>query len=214
MRAVLITAGATRNPIDAIRYLSASSSGRTGVWLAEQLAGAAAVTLLGSPEACLRAEHLSGRIRSQIFGSTRDLMGKMARWITEHPGGVVVHASAVGDYEVATSAGKIPSGQASLTLTLQPAPKILAQIRGWSPRVFLVSFKAAPPQTSDADLEQIARNQRLRSGSDLVFANVIGKLSGRVLLQGAQSNWHADRSAGLIALRDTLRAACVEVGQP
>ena len=33
---VLITAGATRNPLDAIRYLSAHATGRTGVDLAQR----------------------------------------------------------------------------------------------------------------------------------------------------------------------------------
>ncbi|MEN9786901.1 MAG: / pantothenate metabolism flavoprotein, partial [Pseudomonadota bacterium] len=56
-RPLLLTAGATRNRVDAIRYLSAHATGQTGVALARRLSGHGLdVHLLGSVEACLRAE--------------------------------------------------------------------------------------------------------------------------------------------------------------
>ena len=118
MSAILITAGATRNPLDAIRYLSAFSSGSTGVGLARALSEDHTVHLLGSAEACLRApEGLS----TEEFTSTRDLMARMERWVRANPDGVVIHASAVGDYEAIPEdeqdgPAKIPSGKAELLL--------------------------------------------------------------------------------------------------
>ena len=53
MTKILITAGATRNPIDSMRCITANASGRTGVGIAERLAEYD-VTLFGSPIACLR----------------------------------------------------------------------------------------------------------------------------------------------------------------
>jgi phosphopantothenate---cysteine ligase (CTP) len=204
MRPVLITAGATRNPIDAIRFLSASASGRTGVTVATALSSSGAtVDLLASPEAALRAPP---ELATTVYGSTRDLMARMQAWLAAHPTGVVLHSCAVGDYEAATEGGKLPSGQDALVLRLTPTPKILDQLKKWAPGCRVVSFKAAPPQTLPPQLVAIARRQLVRSGSDLVFANVIGALGHSVWLvdaEGAQP--FDDRAVAINALIKRVR---------
>lgn len=181
MRAVLITCGATRNPIDAIRYLSAGATGGTGIQIARALRERGRdVHVLASLEASLRAPELE----AEVYGSTRDLERRMETWCRAHPDGVVVHSAAVGDYENlhAGEVGKIASGQGELVLRLTPTPKILDQVRGWAPDAFLVSFKAARPGVTSAELEEIARAQALRTGSDLVFANALDHTGTDVLL--------------------------------
>jgi phosphopantothenoylcysteine decarboxylase/phosphopantothenate--cysteine ligase len=212
MRPVLITAGATRNPVDATRFLSAGSSGATGLRLACDLAGP--VCLLGSSEALLRLRvaQLEGRqgagaVEALSYGSTRDLLGRMEAWVRERPECVVVHASAVGDYEVDASGGKIPSGQANLSLALQPAPKILDRIRGWSAGARIVSFKAAPPGSTVEQLARIADAQRRRTDSTLVFANTLGRLQADVVIQtAAGTTHHPTRAHALDALVEAIRA--------
>lgn len=205
MRPVLVTAGATRNRIDAMRYLSAFSSGGTGVWLASRLAGRAPVTLMGSAEALLRAGDDLAHVE---FGSTRDLMARMERWVRDNPGGVVVHAAAVGDYEAAPFAGKISSGQDEIVIRLTPTPKIVDHVKGWDPGVTLISFKAAPPETDLASLERIARKQLDRTGSELVFANVLGRLGEDLLLvDRASARAFARREEALDALLAEIVAA-------
>lgn len=201
-RPVLVTAGATRNPVDAMRYLAAFASGGTGTWLAHALAAAGLdVHLLGSAEAMLRAPDLNG----EEFTSTRDLMARMERFVRANPGSVVVHAAAVGDYEAETVAGKLPSGQAELVLRLKPTPKIVDHLKGWDPSLFLVSFKAAPPETGDEALERIATTQLQRTRSDLVFANVLGRLDTGVLLVSAKGALrYGRRVEALDALLDRL----------
>ena len=201
MRPLLVTCGATRNPVDAIRYLSAFSSGRTGVAIARQRARAGGrVHLLGSPEAALRLGDEPGA-SGEVYTSTRDLMERMRTWIVDNPGGAVVHSAAVGDYEAAPEARKIPSGMEELVIRLRRTPKIAAHIRGWDPGVFFVTFKAAGPGTTPEALVGIARRQLVRTGSDLVFANVIGALSRSVILVGASDHRPiADRAAAIEAL--------------
>lgn len=197
-RPVLITAGATRNRLDAMRCITAFSSGRTGVELAQALAPHAPVHLLGSPEALLRA---GPGLDGEEYEGTRDLMARVERWVHAHPGGVVLHAAAVGDYEAEPLAGKIASGAEELVLRLRPTPKILDHIRAWDPGVFLVSFKAAGPETSPAQLIALCQAQRARSGSDLVFGNVLGQLGTTAVLvdaNGAQA--FAERGAAVAAL--------------
>lgn len=201
MRPLLVTAGATRNPIDAMRCISANSSGRTGARLARS--AGTGVTLLGSPEARLRAPGIPGA----AFASTRDLLQRMEAWCKEHPRGVVVHAAAVGDYEMVASAGKIPSGKETLTLQLRPAPKILDQIRAWSPRLRIVSFKAAPPATPPAALVRLAAAQRERSRSDLVFGNALGRLdAGLVIVTADGPSRYDNREAALLDLETRIHA--------
>ena len=143
----------------------------------------------------------------ETFGSTRDLLTRMEAWLKQHPGALVVHAAAVGDYEVAPRPGKIPSGQTVLQLELRPTPKILDQIRTWNSRCFLVSFKAAPPETTPTSLEKITSAQLRRSQSDLVFGNVIDSLNEQVVLTDPQRNQHfPNRKAGLQALLN----ACIQ----
>lgn len=169
----LITAGATRNPVDAIRYLSAGATGSTGLRLARALATTHDVHFLGSAEACLRA---GGAVGTEEFGSTRDLMARMERHLRSRPGGVLVHSAAVGDYEAEALATKIPSGQPELVIRLRPGPKIIDHVRTWDPAVFLVSFKAGSPEWSDEKLLDVATAQLVRTRSDLVFANRLGDL--------------------------------------
>ncbi len=221
---VLVTAGATRNPVDAIRYLSAGSSGATGTWVARRVAARAPVHLLASPEAELRLRlaglreggaELPDGLTVEGFGSTDDLLGRMERWVRAHPRCVVVHASAVGDYAVAEDAGKIPSGRADLVLALRPTPKIVDRVRGWSEGVHLVSFKAAPPATDDARLEAIARAQLVRTGSGLVFANVIGRIDrGVLLVEAGRTRRFEHRPEALSALVEHILAAAARAGQP
>lgn len=173
-RPVLVTAGSTRNAIDAMRYMAAYSSGRTGARIANLLAeGGREVHLLGSPEACLRAGE---GVTVEEFGSTRDLLSRMAEWVAKNPRAVVIHAAAVGDYETEPKQGKIPSGQSELVIHLKRAPKIINLIKSWAPNCTLVGFKAAGPNTSAEQLVAICKRLLTGVQADLVLGNVIGAL--------------------------------------
>ena len=202
---VLITAGATRNPIDSMRFISARASGRTGVGLAHALIRRGAdVFLLGSPEARLRGEGLDG----DTFGSTRDLMERMEQWCRAHPDGALVHSAAVGDYAVSEEgSGKVESGRSQWELTLVPTPKIADRVRPWGLRGMYVTFKAAAPGTSREELVTLAEGQRLRTDCDLVFANVLGRTQHDVALVGEKVRWFSTRDEALAALLAALTSS-------
>jgi phosphopantothenoylcysteine synthetase/decarboxylase len=211
VRPILITSGATRNPIDAIRYLSAQAGGSTAIRIASCLEPERNITLLASREVALRGAGEGITFRCEEFSSTRDLMTRMKGWIERNPGGIVVHSAAVGDYEIATDTPdgnletKIPSGQAEWVLRLRPTPKILDHLKSWSPDLFVVSFKAAAPGTDDEELLARARAQQERTNSDLVLANVLGRLTSRVLILGEKPTWFETREAALATLIETIR---------
>jgi len=182
---VLITAGSTRNPIDAMRHIAAFSTGKTGVRLAELLqAGGAVVHLMGSPEALLRVDP---DVSSEGFSSTRDLMARMHLFLSENPTAWVIHAAAVGDYEVEPSAEKLASGQDELLLRLRPTPKIIHHIKQWAPESRLVGFKAAGPGTSKEALVGLCRDLIESNGASLVLGNVIGSLENTATLVDERS---------------------------
>jgi phosphopantothenoylcysteine decarboxylase/phosphopantothenate--cysteine ligase len=195
-----------------MRYISANSKGGTGVWIAKWLSYRAGLkanldtTLLGSPVALEKAktEYLSA---SPIeFDSTRDLMRKVETWVRSHPRGIIVHSAAVGDYEGAdVSESKISSGLDELVLRLKPTPKILDEIRGWDPSAFIVSFKAASPETDREALERVARKQMERTDSDIVFANVIERFSkGIYVVHRDHSVWFEERTAAMHHLVNSI----------
>ncbi|MCX6938074.1 MAG: DNA/pantothenate metabolism flavoprotein [Verrucomicrobia bacterium] len=130
---ILLTSGATREPIDAVRFVSNVSTGSTGAALADALARAGhEVTLLhgeGAVRPCAEGvvcgvftstENLGERLRAVLGGGTFD---------------AVIQAAAVSDYrpEVAHG-GKLTSHADELVVRMVPTPKLLPQLKSWSPQ--------------------------------------------------------------------------------
>lgn len=120
-RSVTVTAGPTREHLDAVRYISNPSSGKMGFAMARaarEMGGR--VTLIHGPV------HLSppADVETVQVTSTAD----MHRAVEEHADAdVVIMAAAVSDFTpAAKSAGKIKKEKASRTLELEPTRDILA----------------------------------------------------------------------------------------
>ena len=135
----LVTAGATIEPIDAVRRVTNQSTGRLGCGLADALSRAGhRVTLLLSETAFHSPS--SKKVRVLLFNTTKNLAEQM-RAAAALKVKAVFHAAAVSDFCVKKpSKGKIPSTQ-KLTLELSPTPKIIRQLRKWFPDSFLVGWK-------------------------------------------------------------------------
>lgn len=163
---LLITAGPTHEPIDAVRYLANRSSGRLGIALAEQAAERGwAVTLLLGPTALAPTDP---RIHLVRFQSTADLEQALIDHLPECD--VLVMAAAVADYRPAradTDAKMRRTGDA-LTLTLESTPDLLA---GCAERrrddQTLVGFALEPRDEMIAS----AKKKLARKSIDLVVAN-------------------------------------------
>ena len=186
MRAILITGGATQNPIDSMRYITAYATGNTAIAIALQLQiFEPQLTLLCSPLGEYNAKSQGYTQKINTFSSTRNLQKKMHDWLQKNPNGIVIHSAAVGDYEIANENNihtKISSNQSELILKLQPAPKILSGLKLLAPQSKIISFKAASPDISYEQMIEIAKQQRQKSNSDIVFANQIGKTHQNIAL--------------------------------
>lgn len=138
---ILITAGATREPIDSVRFLSNVSTGATGAAIADFLVTMGhEVTLLhgeGAVRPCGAGVTCGG------FGSTEQLGARLRAALAAGGYDVVIHAAAVSDYRPETShAGKLSSHAPEMTLKLVPTPKLLPCLKDWSPTpVRVLGFK-------------------------------------------------------------------------
>jgi len=166
---VLVTAGATREYIDSIRYITNASSGRMGVAMAEE------ADFRGAEVTLIRTRgSVQSFVENQIEVETvEDMLKAVESELRSRKYDVVVLAAAVSDFRVEGKVNaKIKSGN-PLTLRLMPTPKVIDRIKKVQRGVFLVGFKAETEASEEA-LVEAARKQIERSGSDLVVANSIG----------------------------------------
>ena len=165
---VLVTAGATREYIDPIRYITNASSGKMGVAIAEE------ADFRGAEVTLIRTKgSVPSFVENQIEVETvEEMLRAIEGELRAKKYDIVVLAAAVSDFRVKNKAEtKIKSGK-SLTLELEPTPKIIDRVKKLQPDVFLVGFKAETG-LSEEELVEAARKQINRAGSDLVVANTL-----------------------------------------
>ena len=188
-RRVLVTAGPTHEPIDAVRYLANRSSGKQGYAIAASLRHrGAAVTLVSGPVA-LDPPAGVRRIMVQTAQEMHDAC------IDALPADVAVLAAAVGDWRVlGVRRGKLKKqpGASPPRLELTETPDILATLsRGGSARPGLVVGFAAETE----DVVAHAAAKRLRKGCDWIVANDVSAGSG--VMGGDENRVHLISDAGV-----------------
>jgi phosphopantothenoylcysteine decarboxylase / phosphopantothenate---cysteine ligase len=167
---VLVTAGGTREPIDAVRYIGNRSSGRMGFAVGEEAAALGAdVTVVAANVDLPR----TGRIRYVDVSTAAELQAAC----TEEFGrcDVLVMAAAVVDFrpaEVHDGKLKKTGDETDLEVRLQRTPDILAGLASRKrPGQTLVGFAA---EHGDGALEY-GREKLARKGLDAIVVNDVGQ---------------------------------------
>ena len=163
-RRLLITAGPTHEPIDAVRYLANRSSGRLGVCLAQAARAAGwSVTLLLGPGTVPPP----AGVRTLRFESTADLAALLDRHFPSCD--VLIMAAAVADYRPRrTTRSKLPRGRRVLTLRLERTPDLVAACAARKrPRQRIIGFALEEQQR----LATRALRKLARKGLDAIVAN-------------------------------------------
>lgn len=167
-RRILITAGPTYEPIDAVRFIGNRSSGRLGVALADAAsARGAAVTLLLGP---VHVRPSDPRVSVRSFTTCEDLRALLAE---EAPrSDVVIMAAAVADYrpkrDTVLAGGKFRRTEGPLTLELESTPDLIAEVSARRAEgQVLVAFALEPA----AEVVSSAKQKLVRKGVDLVVGN-------------------------------------------
>jgi phosphopantothenoylcysteine decarboxylase/phosphopantothenate--cysteine ligase len=173
---VVVTSGATREPIDSVRFISNFSSGRTGAMICEALvARGFPVTQVAGVDSTQAA----GVARRETFTDHASLDTALRRLVRDIDCAAVVHTAAVGDFSVvdAKTDTKIPSGT-ELSVKLQPTHKIIERIVGYAgnPNLVLVGFKLTHEPDASAQA-RAARDLLKRSRARFVVQNDVSTLA-------------------------------------
>jgi phosphopantothenoylcysteine decarboxylase / phosphopantothenate---cysteine ligase len=167
-KTVLVSAGGTREPLDAVRFVGNRSSGRMGVALAaEARRRGAEVTLLAANLTVPAPPGVALVETPTAADLEREAIARGAE------ADVVVMAAAVADYRPAEAlAAKRPKDSAAWTLELEPTTDVLSAL-GERRRdgQLLVGFAA---ETGPTGLER-AREKLARKGTDLFVLNDVGR---------------------------------------
>ncbi|MBU7027545.1 MAG: bifunctional phosphopantothenoylcysteine decarboxylase/phosphopantothenate--cysteine ligase CoaBC [Theionarchaea archaeon] len=164
-KTVLVTAGGTIEEIDDVRFIANKSSGKMGMYIAEEfdLRGASVTLVLGRTSEKPMVDTV---VRAGSFG-------KMYEAVMERASSdIIVLAAAASDFSVVKRKGKITSNN-GVTLELIPNKKIIADI-GKKSDGFIVGFKAEHSLEQDV-LITCAHRKLTEYGIDMMVANDVGK---------------------------------------
>ncbi|MFB6081216.1 MAG: bifunctional phosphopantothenoylcysteine decarboxylase/phosphopantothenate--cysteine ligase CoaBC [Halanaeroarchaeum sp.] len=171
---VVVTSGATSEPIDPVRVLTNRASGKTGRAVAKACyaLGADVVLVHDGPEVPF------ADVRQVTTGA--DMLEAVLDAV--EGADALVSAAAISDYTVEAQAEKIRSGQ-DLTLDLEPTPKLVDAVRERHENLPIVGFKA---ETGD-DESTVAAARDLLERVDLSFvvandADVMGEEETRAFV--------------------------------
>jgi phosphopantothenoylcysteine decarboxylase/phosphopantothenate--cysteine ligase len=185
---ILITAGATREPIDPVRFISNRSSGRMGFALASaarnrgaKVTCVAGITSVTSPPG----------VRIIKVGSAEEMRRAVAQESSKAT--VFIAAAAVSDYRAKEkSQTKIKKSEAELELKLERTPDILHEVaQSRSNGQLIVGFAAETD-----DLLANAREKLIAKGLDAIVANDVSR---------EDSGFDAENNAIVILVRDQAK---------
>ena len=173
---LLITAGPTREPIDAVRFISNRSSGKLGLALTRAAveAGHAVTLLLGPIDAFTDQTALPENVRLERFETT----GQLQTLLDSHfPScDALIMAAAVADYRPKqVHEGKLPRGEQGQTqmVELEPTPDLIAGLsRKKQPHQRTIAFALEEP----GRLNERMHDKLKRKGVDAIVGNALATM--------------------------------------
>lgn len=213
----IVTAGPTYEPLDEVRRLTNSSTGRLGSELVNFLEGRGhEVTLLIGQQATWRGERHARHV--ETFTTTADLRDRL-RALADQPIEAVFHAAAVSDFSFGkiwrrspegelheVKSGKLSTRHGALLAELAPTPKIIAGLRVWFPKALLVGWKYEV-DGDRAGAVRLGEKQIAECLTDACVANGPAYGSGFGLVRAGEPCAHmADTTALFEALEQLTKA--------
>jgi phosphopantothenoylcysteine decarboxylase/phosphopantothenate--cysteine ligase len=188
---VLITAGPTTSPIDAVRYITNHSTGRMGAAMAEEALrrGAQVRYVLGVDKGVVRPLPPGGSAdRLQLV---EEMAAAALDFLPEVDG--VIATAAVLDYRVAQSAsGKLKRSTAAAALDMVPSVDVLASLRAAATDQWFMGFAAETD-----NVEANGRGKLESKGLDFLFANPVARVG-----ETTQTGFSVPTNAGTLLRRD------------
>ena len=174
---VLITAGSTRGYLDAVRYITNTSTGRLGSEIAfEAMGRGAVVTYIYGADSLFpvihgRSDLKASQLKLIEIETNNDLMKVLQEKLKNRKFDAIIHAMAVADYVPARAKqSKTSSQKKEWLVKLVKTPKVINTIRDSWPEALLVGFKLEVNRTKD-EIIRIARRFLTKSKANLIVAN-------------------------------------------
>lgn len=174
---ILITAGSTRGYLDAVRYITNTSTGRLGSEIAlEAMGRGAVVTYIYGADSLFPVVQGRNDIKvSQLkligIETNNDLIKVLQEKLKNRRFDAVIHAMAVADYVPARAKqSKTSSKKEEWLVKLVKTPKVINIIRITWPEAFLVGFKLEVNRTKE-EIIKITRRFLTKSKANLIVAN-------------------------------------------
>lgn len=182
---ILITAGATREPIDPVRFISNRSSGRMGFALAEAARDRGALVTVVAGSTTVRPPR---GVRIVKVSSAEEMRQAVTEEVSKST--VFIGAAAVSDYRAKTPADtKIKKSAAEIELKLERTPDILGEVaQSRRDGQIVIGFAAETD-----DLLKHAREKLTGKKLDAVVANDVSR---------ADAGFDSENNAVVILLRD------------
>ena len=173
-RRVLITGGATAEPIDPVRIITSRASGRMGVALAYEAfrRGADVKIVHRGNIGFIGIREIYAETAGEMTGA---VLGELAADGKDRGYDLLISAAAISDYTLDSSGDKMRSG-GQLTLTLRPTGKLLEAVRDAYPDLMVVGFKLET-DTGDALIRR-AKEAMDRYGLAMIVANTAENMGG------------------------------------
>ena len=164
---ILVTAGPTQEPLDAVRYLSNRSSGKMGYAIAEEAASRGSRVILVSGPVNLPEPHNVEVVHVQTAAQMFDAVKKHLEEST-----IIIKAAAVADYHRANAPQhKVKKTAARMSLELDPTVDILADLGRNKGDRLLIGFAA-----ETENLIGEARRKLESKNCDMVVANLVSQV--------------------------------------
>lgn len=176
---ILITAGSMETPLDAVRSVVNSSTGRTGFELAQYFDSLGFQVTLLLAQSSRYWEQIKGfGFSAKSYRTYEDLENQLKIEL-KSPYDFVFMAAAVSDYKISKVeigskkikvTAKWPSGR-KLKVHLEPRPKLIAKIKPWSKSSpVLVGFKLTADQ-DPSEIRSSVEKLALEAQADYVIHN-------------------------------------------
>lgn len=164
---VMVTAGATREYIDSVRFISNPSTGKMGYALAREAWLRGAEVLLISAKTDLVAPRGLQTVNALTASDMHKKVMDHLDWAE-----IIIKAAAVGDYTPPDVVnGKIKKGRKDLRLVLKPTKDILSEIGKRKNGKTIVGFAA-----ECENIIENAKDKLMSKKADLIVANDISKV--------------------------------------
>lgn len=206
VRRLLITAGPTYEPIDAVRFIGNRSSGRLGIALADQATKSGwNVTLLLGPTFLTPTDSSVQLIR---FRTSSELKRCLDEYFPACD--ALIMAAAVADFRprAVELSAKLKRSSVGLHLDLEPTPDLLAGLKAMRrPNQVVVGFALEPRDRLVAS----AKDKLIRKHLDLIVANPLEAMDSALIEATIMDHSGIVAAAGRPILKEEFASQLLEI---